>query len=349
MDNLPQFKRSIVPGLLIISGFFVLDVLWIGVLPFLNISYGSFGSVLIIFFVLRMSILFMWLFIMVWIPKWRTSSKNGIPILILTLPNLLLFGIGLYGFYVEPFHLTVNRIEVPVKGLQKNVRIVQLSDIHVERTTKREKKLPALVASLNPDMIVLTGDYVNESYTNIPETIADLRTLIDQLDAPIGIYAVNGNVETPSRLKELMQDLDVTVLDNQVLRLPEISDNFVLIGLSFHIWSFDANQLHQLMKSIQPDDFSMLLYHKPDIAYTADEEGVDLYLAGHTHGGQVRLPFYGAIFTNSRYGKAFEMGYYQMKHTTLYVNRGLGFTGGPAPRIRFLAPPEVLVIDLIPK
>jgi hypothetical protein len=286
---------------------------------------------------------------MLWIPKWRTSSKNGLPILLLCLPNLLLLGLGLYGFYVEPFHLTANRIEIPVKGLQKNVRIVQLSDIHVERTTRREKDLPTFVEGLNPDMIVITGDYVNESYTNIPETIADVRVLIDQLHAPLGIYAVNGNVETPSRLKEIMKDLDVIVLDNQVIRLTEINDNFVLLGLSFYNWSFDSNQLSRMMKNIQPDDFSLLLYHKPDLAYAADEEGVDLYLAGHTHGGQVRLPFYGAIFTNSRYGKTFEMGLYKLNHTTLYVNRGLGFTGGVAPRVRFLAPPEVLIVDLVPE
>lgn len=349
MDNLPQLKRSLVPGLLIITGFFVLDILWISALPILNISYGSFGSVLILFFILRMGVLFSWLFIMVWIPKWRTSSKNAFPILLLTLPNLLLLGIGLYGFYVEPFRLTVNRIEVPVDGLEKKVRIVQLSDMHVERTTKREQALPALVESLNPDMILITGDFLIESRFNVGRAVESLTELINHLKAPMGIYAVNGNVETPSRLKELMKNLNVKVLDNQVVRLPEISHNFVLIGLSFHSWSYDSNQLSQLMNDVQPDDYSLLLYHKPDLAYTADEESVDLYLAGHTHGGQVRLPFYGAIYANSRYGKTFEMGMYKLNHTTLYVNRGLGFTGGVAPRVRFLAPPEVVIVDLVPE
>jgi len=99
---------------------------------------------------------------------------------------------------------------------------------------------------------------------------------------------------------------------------------------------------------VKEDDFSVLLYHKPDLAYAARDLKVDLYLAGHTHGGQVRVPIYGAIFPNSRYGKTFEMGLYHLDGMTLYVNRGLGFTGGPAPRIRFLAPPEIVVIDLLP-
>jgi predicted MPP superfamily phosphohydrolase len=270
-------------------------------------------------------------------------------ILLLFVPNILLLGLGIYGFYIEPFRLTVNRIEVPVAGLQKTFRIVQLSDLHVERTTKREQAIPSLVENLNPDMIVLTGDYLIESRFNFPETIEALKDLVDQLHAPLGVYAVNGNVETPGKLKDLFQDLDVHVLNNESIRLPEIREDFVLIGLSFHNWSYDSNQLSRLMKSVQPDDYTLLLYHKPDLAYAAEEEGVDLYLAGHTHGGQVRLPFYGAIYANSRYGKTFEMGLYHLGNTTLYVNRGLGFTGGSAPRVRFLAPPEVLIVDLVPE
>ena len=102
------------------------------------------------------------------------------------------------------------------------------------------------------------------------------------------------------------------------------------------------------MKKVRQDDFSVLLYHKPDLAYAARDRQINLYLAGHTHGGQVRMPFYGAIFTNSRYGKNFEMGLYHLGQTDLYVSRGIGFVGGIGPRARFLCPPEVVVIDLIP-
>ena len=74
--------------------------------------------------------------------------------------------------------------------------------------------------------------------------------------------------------------------------------------------------------------------------------GVDLYLCGHTHGGQIRAPLYGALATSSRWGKRYEMGLYRERGTTLYVSRGLGVEGLGAPRARFLAPPEIVLWEL---
>ena len=75
--------------------------------------------------------------------------------------------------------------------------------------------------------------------------------------------------------------------------------------------------------------------------------GVDLQLSGHTHGGQVRLPLYGALLTLSAMGKRFEAGLYRLGEMALYVNRGLGMEGGAAPRVRFLCRPEITVFDLL--
>lgn len=87
-------------------------------------------------------------------------------------------------------------------------------------------------------------------------------------------------------------------------------------------------------------------YHTPD-PVEALPPGVDLYLAGHTHGGQVRLPFYGALITMSRFDKRYEMGRYEVNGTTLYVNRGIGSEGDGLGRARLLARPEITVIDLM--
>jgi predicted MPP superfamily phosphohydrolase len=105
----------------------------------------------------------------------------------------------------------------------------------------------------------------------------------------------------------------------------------------------------EVMRRVPADGYSLLLYHSPDLAEAAAEAGVDLYLAGHTHGGQVRLPFYGAIITMSAYGKRFEAGQYRVGATTLYVSRGIGMEGLRLPRVRFLCPPEIVVIDLEPQ
>jgi predicted MPP superfamily phosphohydrolase len=78
----------------------------------------------------------------------------------------------------------------------------------------------------------------------------------------------------------------------------------------------------------------------------AVEGGTDLYCAGHTHGGQIALPFYGALITFSQFDKRFEAGLYDYKGMALYVNRGIGMEGGMAPRVRFGSRPEITVIDV---
>jgi predicted MPP superfamily phosphohydrolase len=101
------------------------------------------------------------------------------------------------------------------------------------------------------------------------------------------------------------------------------------------------------LAGIPPDAFKIFLYHYPDLMRALADRRVDLYLAGHTHGGQIALPFYGALMTLSSYGKKYEAGLFHDRATWLYVNRGIGMEGG-VPRVRFWAPPEVTVIDVIP-
>ena len=95
-----------------------------------------------------------------------------------------------------------------------------------------------------------------------------------------------------------------------------------------------------------PKAFTVLLYHSPDLFPPAAELGIDLHLAGHTHGGQLRLPLFGAIVTSSAFWKRYEAGLYRRDGATLYVSRGIGVEGKGAPRARFLAPPEVVLVVL---
>jgi predicted MPP superfamily phosphohydrolase len=333
---------------MISAGFLILDGVWISLLPVLNISYGETISSWIPFAILQTAVLCFCLALFLVLSFFKRLSVYKIAMGTLITLSLLLFGAGIYGFMVEPLRLTVSRIEIQVPGLSHPARIVQLSDIHVERTTKRERELPAVVAGLNPDLIVMTGDYPNETYAGDDLAGENLRELVSQLHAPLGIYAVNGNVEEPWMMPLLFKKQDIHILNDEVVRIPELGEHFTIIGLSYVDQTVDEMTLNRLMQKVQPDDFTLLLYHKPDLAYAARDCGIDLYLTGHTHGGQVRLPIIGALYTNSIYGKTFEMGLYHLGAMTMYVNRGLGMTGGSAPRVRFLAPPEVVVIDLVP-
>ena len=103
----------------------------------------------------------------------------------------------------------------------------------------------------------------------------------------------------------------------------------------------------QVLAEAPRDAYRIFLHHYPDAIEAAAQAGADLYLAGHTHGGQIALPFYGALVTFSRYGKRFEAGRYRVGATDMYVSRGIGMEGGSMPRVRFGARPELAIIDVI--
>jgi uncharacterized protein len=345
-------------GLLISFGFILLDGLALFALPRMGISYGGVRLTLASLIILRGGIFIIWLvllggfYLSSSISKLNLVNQPGLlhrfPLWLLLGLNLLFLALVIDIFFIEPSRLTVSRLTITVPGLKQKARIVQLSDIHVELASRRDIALPNLVNSLQPDMILMTGDYLNESYRRNQTSQQALRDLVSQLDAPLGIYAVNGNVETRAKMDNVFSGLNIHLIDNNVVRIPELGDHFVLIGLELTRWYEDEKILVYLMSQVKPDDYTVLLYHKPDLAYTAADLGINLYLTGHTHGGQFRLPFYGAIITDARFGKTFEMGQYNLGDTFMYVSRGLGMAGGIAPRVRFLSPPEVVVIDLIP-
>jgi predicted MPP superfamily phosphohydrolase len=106
--------------------------------------------------------------------------------------------------------------------------------------------------------------------------------------------------------------------------------------------------LPKLLNALNPKSFNIFLYHFPSEILGISKFPIDLMLAGHTHGGQVCLPFYGAVITHSKTSKRFESGLYRVGDTWLYVNRGIGMDGGLSPRVRFLARPELTIIDLVP-
>lgn len=259
-----------------------------------------------------------------------------------------LFLLALDGLYFEPFRLTLTR--QPVAAPQfipgRPLRILQISDLHLERITQREQEVLQLARELQPDLIVLTGDYVNLDYLDDPTALAETRQVLSELEAPDGIYAILGSVDTPRVMNTVFAGLpNVRVLRNETQLLDFPGGQLALVGVTLDRGP-DQQVLETLAAQVPPTAYALLLYHTPDLIETASAAGIDLYLAGHTHGGQIRLPFYGALYTSSRYGKQYEMGAYRVGETLLYVSRGLGLEGFGMPRLRFLCPPELVLFEL---
>lgn len=268
------------------------------------------------------------------------------------LAQLGLWLVAAYACWVEPSRLGVTQITLRFPRLNGSppLRLLHLSDLHVERFTARERRLLSLVKELAPDVIVVTGDYLNISFTHDGTVQQQARHVLRELRAPGGVYAITGSpaVDPPEVVARLLDGLDVAWLRDRVATLTWHGRRLQIVGVecSYDVEA-DAHKLHGLLDGSARDAFTLLLYHTPDVMPAAVEAGVDLYLAGHTHGGQLRLPFFGALVTASIHGKRYEMGMYRERDTVLYVSRGIGLEGEGAPRARFLCPPEITLFTLV--
>lgn len=260
-----------------------------------------------------------------------------------------------YATWVEPFALGLTRERFEAKNWSGDtpLRLMHIADIHVERTSPRERELNAMIAHFKPDVIVFSGDFVNITYTDDAQTKADIRAIIGEWQAPLGVYCVPGTpvVEPLSRVMEFVQGLpNLDLLANRWVTIDASGGALHILGMvTTHDLKTDREALARMMQTAPAGGVRLLLVHSPDIGPEAAEAGIDLYLCGHTHGGQIRLPVFGAILTSSQLGKRFEMGRYQVGNMTLYTSRGVGLEGHGAPRARFLCPPEVILWEIAPQ
>jgi len=256
---------------------------------------------------------------------------------------LLLFSMGitiLYGYYVEPFALKIRTVAVdsPKCHFSRPYTVCLLSDIHLERRKNVLKKVANVVQEERPDVIVFAGDYFNEV---TQDTEKKLISFFKTLEAPDGKWGVLGNWDSLSMIPTLEKG-DVTILQNEKATFSH-EENFVTLhGLDYN----SSRGMRKFGSELGRNHFNILLNHTPDMIPEAADEKFDLYLCGHTHGGQICIPLYGAVITFSKYGKRFESGRYRIGDMTAYVSRGVGLEGGLAPRVRFCAPPEVVFIEV---
>lgn len=276
------------------------------------------------------------------------SQRKGCPPFLRAKPAVInhfiaLIGIFciLYGYFVEPRWIEVKFIKIPTEKLTRtSLRVVQISDLHCETKIVNEDKMVEMVNSLKPDLIVFTGDSLNT-----PGALPVFRDTMRRLRAAIGKYAVTGNDDLAAgRGLDLFYGTGFYLLKEEGIRLEKDGEPFSISG-SRSEYSY---QWRKALAGAPAGPYSIFLYHTPDLIEELKDANVDLYLAGHTHGGQVALPFYGALMTLSKYGKKYESGEYSVNGMTLYVNRGIGVEGKVFLTARFFARPEITVFDIKP-
>jgi uncharacterized protein len=222
------------------------------------------------------------------------------------------------------------------------LRIVQLTDIHVGNFMKQAKLewYVRAVNDLNPDIVALTGDFIGSS----PHFIAACAAALEKLDAREGVFACLGNHDYwvgAHRVTQALQAAGVEVLRNEARTL-------WLKGAPLNIAGVDdpwrgRTDFDRALSMTDPNAPTIMLCHQPDLFPAVVQRGIDLTLAGHYHGGQVKVQFLGMAVSPAHLISEFVEGLYIRGRSQLYVSRGIGITGPP---VRLNAPPEITLLHL---
>jgi predicted MPP superfamily phosphohydrolase len=278
------------------------------------------------------------LFLLIGITNFWNQNRKLAVVLAVTL--LVMLVVAADSFLIEPRWLKVTRMEISSPKLDQNLTLAVLADIQTDSPGNYEKKALEIVRENNPDLILLAGDYIQvrdmDDYLREGEVLNQIFHEVD-LSSDLGIYAVRGNVDWNS-WSDIFQGLEIkTFEETETIDLGPV----LLTGLS---WTDSRDPTFQVAGD---DKFHIVLGHYPD--FSLGKIDGDLLLAGHTHGGQIRLPGVGPLLINSLIPKNWASGLTEIQPGKyLLVSNGIGLERGYAPRMRFLCRPEVIILQLEP-
>jgi predicted MPP superfamily phosphohydrolase len=267
---------------------------------------------------------------------------------ILTLIALFLLFIVLYKAYLNTFEVEVRHVKIPVQLPRgKELRILQLSDMHLENLSVSPKMLYDLVKDMDVDLIALTGDQI-ERKKNIQPFMEYIRVL-KKLDAPLGIYVIFGNHDYVMR-KENQKLFRVTlekhgcvVLQNENRSVPFAGSYINIIGIDD--FSTRRSNVAKSYQGIREDGINLVLTHDPNIVLHMKDHVYHYLLSGHFHGGQIHWP---KPYHLAKMGKLARMkiikGLHYHNGKPYYISEGLGQTG---INIRTGSRPEITIHTLV--
>jgi predicted MPP superfamily phosphohydrolase len=259
----------------------------------------------------------------------------------------------LYGrLDIEVSHRRIRLVRLP-KAFE-GFRIVQLSDIHISPflTGDQVRRCVTIANGLKGDLVVLTGDFL--SYD--PSAQGEVVHILADLRAPYGVFGCLGNHEYMTKIEESITRLfaaeQIRILRQERVAIQSDVETLNLIGVDYQQARFsrdhDGHLVNQYLegseKLVMPGTVNILLSHNPNAFDRSAALGIDLMLAGHTHGGQFSLEFLHRGLSLARIESPFVSGWFEKTGSQLYVNRGIGTTGPP---IRFGSPPEITVLELV--
>ena len=245
-----------------------------------------------------------------------------------------------YSFFIEPNKLEVNKITIYDKELT-GIKIVFVSDFHIK--PHQQKRLEKIVETINEqqaDIVLSAGDYVSGHSELLTMPIDKIAKGLGEIKSKYGFYTSLGNHDKylgTERIRTALEEYKITVLNNENIKINTNGKDIYIAGIQYkHKKQSIINQTLQGTKTP-----IIMLTHSPDEFYKIPSS-VNLILAGHTHGGQVVLPFIGAILTGSKYKDRFLYGLKELDGKKIITTRGIGVSILP---LRFNCPPEIMVIE----
>jgi predicted MPP superfamily phosphohydrolase len=281
----------------------------------------------------------------------RVASR---PAAVVCIAGLLLAPVGIYATHVEPGLLDVDRpaplAVAEARSGRGAITIGVLTDLQTPVIGVRERAVVADLMAEAPDVILLPGDVVQADDRQFDRELPALQDLLRQLSAPGGVFLVGGDVDQPlDRLTRMVEGTGVRYLADEVVTTT-VGDRTVTIGgLAVDYRSAGARAVvDQLEREPGDDDIRILLAHRPDpVLDLRPDSRIDLQVSGHTHGGQVSVPFIGPLMTLSSVPRHIAAGgLHDYAGNAVYVGHGVGLERGSAPQVRFGVRPDIGIVTI---
>jgi uncharacterized protein len=219
--------------------------------------------------------------------------------------------------------------------------MLHLTDFHADGVTGLADAISERLRHLEVDLCVMTGDYRFEVCGPCRGIYPPMERILKSINARLGVVGILGNHDVSEEIPAL-ERLGVRMLINEAMEVRRGRDSAWVIGVDDPHY-YGCDDLPAALRNVPSEAFKILLVHTPEIITEAEASGVDLYLCGHTHGGQVCLPFIGPIITNANCSRAYAQGVWTYKTLQGYTNPGVGTSGVP---VRFFCPPEIGLVEL---
>lgn len=266
----------------------------------------------------------------------QKNKKRNLFIYILFFLALLF----LYGYYIEPNNLIIKEYKIENKDIPDSfdgLKIIHFSDVHYGSTVNAKylKEIVELINKQKPDIVIFTGDFLDKRFNLTDKEIESAKNELNKIESTLGNFAVSGNHDMvyPEDFKTIFSE-NFTLLENEEkLLYYKESTPISLVGFT------DALETKVNYEILEKENtyFRFILAHEPDEYDKIKNYDFDILLSGHSHNGQIRLPFIGAIYTPTGSKKYYE-NYYKLDNREIFISNGIGTSGID---VRFLSTPSI--------